>query len=104
MPRNYYLTTPLYYVNASPHIGHAYTTLAADILTRYKKVRGEKVQLLTGTDEHGSKIEEAAKEAKVEPIAYADKIVEEFKSLWKHLDVQYDDFIRTTEERHVRGA
>jgi methionyl-tRNA synthetase len=96
-----YITTPLYYVNAAPHIGHAYTTLAADILTRYKRGRGEPVQLLTGTDEHGSKIEEAADAAGLKPLEYADKIVAEFKTLWTHLNIEYDDFIRTTEKRHT---
>jgi methionyl-tRNA synthetase len=100
-PKKIYLTTPLYYVNASPHIGHAYTTLAADILARHHRRKGRAVHLLTGTDEHGSKIEEVAAAAGVEPRAYADKIAAEFSDMWEHLDVRHDDFIRTTEDRHV---
>ncbi|PCI40131.1 MAG: methionine--tRNA ligase [Elusimicrobia bacterium] len=100
--KKFYITTPLYYVNAAPHIGHAYTTLAADILARYHRLKGRDVHLLTGTDEHGAKIEEVAAAAGIEPRAYADKIAAQFSELWKHLDVRYDDFIRTTEERHVK--
>lgn len=96
-----YITTPLYYVNAAPHIGHAYTTLAADILARYHRHQGRAVHLLTGTDEHGSKIEQVAREAGEDPKAYADRVAGQFRDLWKRLDVQYDDFIRTTEPRHV---
>jgi methionyl-tRNA synthetase len=98
--KTYYLTTPLYYVNAAPHIGHAYTTLAADILARHKRMTGAKVHLLTGTDEHGSKIEAVAREAGKSPKAYADEVAAQFADLWKHLDIRHDDFIRTTEERH----
>jgi len=98
--KKFYLTTPLYYVNAAPHIGHAYTTLAADILARYKRQKECAVHLLTGTDEHGSKIEQAAKEAGKTPKQYADEVSAQFKDLWKHLDIQFDDFIRTTDERH----
>ncbi|OIO06400.1 MAG: methionine--tRNA ligase [Elusimicrobia bacterium CG1_02_63_36] len=99
--KKFYITTPLYYVNASPHIGHAYTTLAADILARHHRSKGRAVHLLTGTDEHGSKIEEVALAAGVEPRAYADKIAAEFAEMWKHLEVLHDDFIRTTQTRHV---
>ncbi|MFH1725887.1 MAG: methionine--tRNA ligase [Elusimicrobiota bacterium] len=105
--KKFYVTTPLYYVNASPHIGHAYTTIAADILARHKRQKGLRVHLLTGTDEHGSKVEEVARAAGVEPKAYADRIADEFADLWKHLDISNDDFIRTTETRHaerVRGV
>ena len=97
-----YITTPLYYVNAAPHIGHAYTTLAADILARFHRSKGRDVHFLTGTDEHGSKIEEVATAAGIEPRAYADKIASEFSDMWKHLGIQHDDFIRTTEDRHVK--
>ncbi|MCX5787905.1 MAG: methionine--tRNA ligase [Elusimicrobia bacterium] len=96
----YYITTPIYYVNAAPHIGHAYTTLAADILNRFRVMRGEKTRLLTGTDEHGSKIEEVARARGVTPKAHADEISGEFRQLWKDLEVRFDDFIRTTEPRH----
>lgn len=101
MSKRYYITTPLYYVNARPHIGHAYTTLAADILCRFRRQRGEDVYLLTGTDEHGSKIAEAAAASKKTPIEYADEVSQSFRDLWAHLDVRYDDFIRTTEPRHT---
>jgi methionyl-tRNA synthetase len=99
--KKFYITTPLYYVNAAPHIGHAYTTLAADILARYKRAHGAEVHFLTGTDEHGQKIEDMAKAMGEEPNHYADKIADEFRKLWKVLDISYSDFIRTTEVRHV---
>ena len=100
MKKKFYITTPLYYVNASPHIGHAYTTVAADVLARWKRQSGAEVTLLTGTDEHGSKIEQAATAAGVSPLEYADRISAEFRDLWAHLDIRFDDFIRTTEPRH----
>lgn len=98
--KKFYITTPLYYVNAPPHVGHAYTTLAADVLNRFKKMQGVETHFLTGTDEHGSKIERVAREAGSTPKAYADQIADQFQELWKHLDIRYDDFIRTTEPRH----
>ncbi|MFH1888774.1 MAG: methionine--tRNA ligase [Candidatus Omnitrophota bacterium] len=103
MNNKFYITTPLYYVNASPHIGHSYTTIAADCLARHmRKNLGENnVWFLTGTDEHGQKIQRAAQEEKLEPQEFADKTVSTFKNLWKELDISYNDFIRTTEERHV---
>ena len=103
MASKFYITTPLYYVNASPHIGHSYTTIAADTLARYmRRVLGdENVWLLTGTDEHGQKIQRAADEAKLKPQEFADKMVGQFRELWKTLDVSCNDFIRTTEARHV---
>ncbi len=100
--KKFYITTPIYYINAAPHIGHAYTTVAADVLARYHRHRGTPVYLLTGTDEHGLKIEQAAKEHGVSPKEYADEISEKFRHLWKHLDVHYDDFVRTTEPRHEK--
>jgi len=99
-----YLTTPLYYVNASPHIGHSYTSVAADALARYHRLKGEAVFLLTGTDEHGQKIAQAAEAAGKAPQAYVDGVVEHFKALWKSLNVQYDYFIRTTEPRHTQAV
>jgi len=104
MANKFYITTPLYYVNASPHIGHSYTTIAADSLSRYMRraIGEENVWFLTGTDEHGQKIQRAADEAKLSPQAFADKTVESFKRLWKALDISYNDFIRTTEERHIK--
>jgi len=104
MENKFYLTTPLYYVNAAPHIGHSYTTIAADTLARYlrKAVGEDKVWFLTGTDEHGQKIQRAADSAKLSPQDFADKTSLQFKELWKKLDISYNDFIRTTEERHVK--
>jgi len=98
--KKFYLTTPIYYINASPHIGHAYTTVAADVLARFYRHRGREVHFLTGTDEHGLKIEQAAAAHDKSPKDYADAISEEFRALWKHLDISNDDFIRTTEPRH----
>jgi methionyl-tRNA synthetase len=104
MADKFYITTPLYYVNAAPHIGHSYTTIAADCLARFMRgVLGkENVWLLTGTDEHGQKIQKAADEAKLSPPEFCDKMVGQFKGLWQKLNISYDDFIRTTEDRHVR--
>jgi len=102
MSKTFYVTTPLYYVNAAPHIGHSYTNIAADCLARYHRLKGEEVFLLTGTDEHGQKIEQAAKDAGLQPKAFVDQVVERFKALWQLLGISYDDFIRTTEARHVR--
>lgn len=103
MANKFYITTPLYYVNASPHIGHSYTTIAADVLSRYmRKAGGANVWFLTGTDEHGQKIQRAADAAKLTPQVFADKTVEQFKNLWKVLGISYDDFIRTTEARHIK--
>jgi len=103
MADKFYITTPLYYVNASPHIGHSYTNIAADCLARYMRKRlGEKnVWFLTGTDEHGQKIQKAAEGAGLNPQEFADKTVLQFKNLWKGLNISYNDFIRTTEPRHV---
>lgn len=102
MANKFYITTPLYYVNASPHIGHSYTNIAADTLARYMRlVLGEQnVWFLTGTDEHGQKIQRAAQENGLGPQEFTDKMVLQFKDLWKQLDISYNDFIRTTEERH----
>lgn len=99
----FYITTPLYYVNAPPHIGHSYTNIAADTLARYMRraIGKENVFFLTGTDEHGQKIQKAAEAKELSPAAFADKMVLQFRDLWKALDISYDDFIRTTEERHI---
>jgi len=103
MKKKFYITTPLYYVNASPHIGHSYTNIVADCLARHmRNVLGkDNVWLLTGTDEHGQKIQKAAVEAKLAPSAFSDKMVLQFKNLWKKLDISYNDFIRTTQDRHI---
>ncbi len=95
-----YITTPLYYVNAAPHIGHAYTTIAADVYTRFIRSRGGEAYLLTGTDEHGQKVEDAAKAAGKHVMDFCDHTSALFRDLWKHLDVHVDDYIRTTEKRH----
>jgi methionyl-tRNA synthetase len=103
VPRGvFYLTTPIYYVNARPHLGHAYTTIIADAMARYHRLRGEDVFLLTGTDEHGDKIAQAAAKAGVPPQRYTDEIATAFQDTWRRLGISHDDFIRTTEPRHQR--
>ncbi len=96
----FYLTTPIYYPSGNLHIGHAYTTVAGDAMARYKRMRGFDVMYLTGTDEHGQKIQEKAEEKGVTPQQYVDEIVAGIQDLWGKLEISYDDFIRTTEERH----
>jgi methionyl-tRNA synthetase len=98
----FYVTTPIYYVNDIPHIGHAYTTIAADILARYQRLKGEQVFFLTGTDEHGQKVQKAAAEKGRTPKEQADIMVQNFKSLWKRLNISYDAFIRTTDPEHKK--
>ena len=98
--KRFYLTTPIYYVNDVPHIGHAYTTLACDVLARYKRARGYDVSFLTGTDEHGQKVEKAALSKGETPLELADRVVKRFQSLWDKLDISHTDFIRTSQERH----
>ena len=100
MEKNYYITTPIYYVNDKPHIGHAYTSIACDVLARFKRLEGYNVKFLTGTDEHGQKVEKAAILQNRTPIEFADEISENFKSLTDLLNLSNDDFIRTTEKRH----
>ena len=104
MGSRFYLTTPIYYPNAEPHIGHAYTTLAADTIARYHRLAGNDTFLLTGTDEHGIKMVKTAAEQGVEPAALADRIVGAFQGLWKELHVTNDGFIRTTSSRHKQGV
>src|SRR4030042_5852674 len=94
------VTTPIYYVNDVPHIGHAYTTVAADVLARYKRLEGHRVFFLTGTDEHGQKVEKAAQERGVDPMTHCNEMVQRFQSLWKKLNISHSDFIRTTAARH----
>lgn len=100
--KTFYVTTPIYYVNDKPHIGHSYTTIAADVLARYMRMRGYDVYFLTGTDEHGQKIEKAAREKNERPIELADRTVKVFKHVWEVCHISYTDFIRTSEERHIR--
>jgi methionyl-tRNA synthetase len=102
MSRKFYITTPIYYVNARPHIGHAYTTIACDTIARRQRMLGAETFFLTGTDEHGQKIERAAQAAGKTPQQYADEISAEFRKLWQRMGISYDDFIRTTEERHKK--
>ena len=101
MPKSFYITTPIYYVNASPHIGHAYTTIVADTLARYHRMAGDATFFVTGTDEHGDKIADAAKSAGITPKEYADKISAQFRNLWPELSVTNDYFIRTTDANHI---
>ena len=103
MSDKFYITTPIYYVNASPHIGHSYTNIAADTLARYhRKILGQNnVWFLTGTDEHGQKIQKAADELKLSAKEFVDRVVPQFKELWKKLEISNNDFIRTTEDRHI---
>jgi len=100
--QKYYITTPIYYPSGNMHIGHTYTTVAADAMTRFKKLTGYDAYFLTGTDEHGQKIERKAAEKGVSPKAYVDEIVANTKELWKLMNIEYDDFIRTTDERHEK--
>lgn len=102
--KTFYITTPIYYPSDKLHIGHAYTEVAADALARFKRHQGYDVMFLTGSDEHGQKIQRIAKERGVTPKEYVDKIVDGFQHLWQTLDISYDDFIRTTEERHVKAV
>ncbi len=100
--KSFYLTTPIYYVNDAPHIGHAYTTVAGDVLTRWHRQRGESVWFLTGTDEHGQKVMNTAKANGISPQEWCDRLVENsWKPTWQDLNIAYDDFIRTTEPRHM---
>ncbi|MDO8848832.1 MAG: methionine--tRNA ligase [Coriobacteriia bacterium] len=100
----FYVTTPIYYVNAEPHLGTAYTTIAADAIARYRRMTGNDVRFLTGLDEHGQKIAQAAEEHDMDPQAWVDSIAPKFQEAWAMLGITYDDFIRTTEERHKRGV
>ncbi|MEO1928226.1 MAG: methionine--tRNA ligase [Nautiliaceae bacterium] len=102
--KKYYLTTPIYYVNDIPHIGHAYTTIIADTIARYSRLKGLDTFFLTGTDEHGQKIEEAAKKRGKSPKEYADEISSKFKELWDEFEISYDKYIRTTDPEHIKGV
>jgi methionyl-tRNA synthetase len=104
MPEKFYITTPIYYVNARPHIGHAYTTIVCDAIARRQRMLGKDTWFLTGTDEHGMKIQRSANEAGATPQELTDRIAAEFRALWDRMNISYDDFIRTTEPRHQRGV
>src|SRR5438477_6283258 len=101
---HFYLTTPIYYVNARPHLGHAYSTIVCDAIARRKRALGIDTWFLTGTDEHGQKIERSAKLAGRTPMEFATAISAEFRALWDRLGLTYNDYIRTTEPRHKRGV
>ncbi len=100
----FYITTPIYYVNDVPHIGHAYTTVAADVLARYWRLRGRDVMFLTGLDEHGQKVQQAAAKASIDPQAHCDKLAPQFQDLWKRLNISNDAFIRTTDAPHKKAV
>jgi methionyl-tRNA synthetase len=100
--RFFYLTTPIYYVNAEPHLGHAYTTIIADAMARWHRLAGDRVWFLTGTDEHGDKIAQAAAKAGISPQANAERVSASFREAWRRLGISNDDFIRTTEPRHEK--
>jgi len=104
MNGKFYITTPIYYVNAHPHIGHAYTTIACDVVARRQRMMGVDTYFLTGTDEHGQKIERAAEAAKKNPQQLTDEVSGEFRALWDRMGISYDDYIRTTSDRHKRGV
>ena len=100
MSETFYITTPIYYVNSHPHIGHAYTTIVTDVFVRYRKFFGEETYFLTGTDEHGQKIAESAQAANLKPQEFVDRMTAEFRGMWPHLHIQQDQFIRTTDAFH----
>jgi methionyl-tRNA synthetase len=104
MSKTFYITTPIYYVNARPHIGHAYTTIACDTIARRKRMLGYDTYFLTGTDEHGQKIERAAQTAGTAPQKFADEVSAQFRELWQRMGITNDDYIRTTEDRHKKGV
>ena len=100
MKKNFYITTPIYYVNDKPHIGHAYTTILADVLARFHRDSGYDTFFLTGLDEHGQKVQEAAEQKDIDPQEHCDAMAPRFIELWQKLHISNDDFIRTTEDRH----
>src|ERR1700677_1274542 len=102
--KKFYLTTPIYYVNARPHIGHAYSTIAADVIARRHRLLGDDTFFLTGTDEHGQKVERSAAAAGIPPQQFTDEVSATFRGLWERMGITNDDYIRTTEERHKRGV
>ena len=104
MPKSIFINTPIYYVNGLPHVGSALTTISCDVLARYHRLRGEEAFLLTGTDENATKVQAAAEKAGVPPMEFVDKLADEFRACWDGLNIAYDDFIRTTEPRHIRAV
>ena len=104
MEKNFFVSTPIYYVNGDPHVGSAYTTIAADVINRFNKAMGMDTYFMTGLDEHGQKVEEAAKKNGFTPQGWTDKMTPNFKNMWTALNIKYDDFIRTTEDRHKKAV
>ena len=104
MKKNFFVSTPIYYVNGDPHVGSAYTTIAADVINRYWKSMGQDTHFMTGLDEHGQKVEQAAEKNGYTPQQWTDKMTPNFKNMWSALDIKYDDFIRTTEDRHKKAV
>src|SRR5437660_11277157 len=104
MTDKFYITTPIYYVNARPHIGHAYTTIACDTIARRQRMLGTDTYFLTGTDEHGQKIERATQGSGKTPQQFADEVSNQFRSTWDRMGITYNDFIRTTSDRHKKGV
>ena len=104
MSKNFYITTPIFYPSAKPHMGHAYTSIVADVLARFKRINGYNVHFLTGTDEHGLKIQRSAEKVKMDPLDFCNKISETFRDLTKKLNLSNTDFIRTTEKRHLKSV
>ena len=102
--KNYYITTPIYYQSGNPHMGHAYSSIVADVFARFKRLDGYNVLFLTGTDEHGQKIQKEAKKNNKDPKVFCDELSEKFKSLTKILNLSNNDFIRTTELRHLKSV
>src|SRR5215468_662061 len=100
----FYITTPIYYVNARPHIGHAYTTIVCDAVARYHRMLGDDTYFLTGADEHGQKIERSAAAVGKTPKQFVDEMTAEFRNLWDRMGISYDQFIRTTDEVHKQGV
>src|SRR3954470_19631359 len=100
MPEKFYITTPIYYPNAEPHLGHVYTTICADTVARYHRLKGDDTFFLTGTDEHGIKMVKTAADLKVEPKDLVDRVVKIFENVWTEWKITHDDFIRTSSDRH----
>ena len=102
--KHFYVTTPIYYPSSKLHIGHTYTTVAADAIARFKRAQGYEVTFLTGTDEHGQKIQRIAEEKGIKPIEHVDEVVAGIKKLWEMMNISYDKFIRTTDDYHVEAV
>jgi methionyl-tRNA synthetase len=102
--KNFYLTTPIYYPSAKPHMGHAYSSISADVIARFKRIEGYKVNFLTGTDEHGQKLQEASEKAGLEPKQFVDSVVPTFKKTWAEYEIEYNKFIRTTDDEHKKAV